>query len=151
MRRELADEAATVALGQALYRALADDGAVVFLEGPLGAGKTSLARAMLRAMGEPGPVRSPTYTLMEPYEIDGRRVYHMDLYRLADPEELEYLGIRDLDEPGLLLLVEWPERGAGLLPAGDVCIHLSHAGSGREAVLEGLSERGRAVLARLPA
>jgi tRNA threonylcarbamoyladenosine biosynthesis protein TsaE len=151
MKRMLADEAATDALGRALQEALGPSGAVIFLDGPLGAGKTSLARAILRAMGEEGPVRSPTYTLMEPYEVNGRQVYHMDLYRLGDPEELAYLGVRDLDEPGLLLLVEWPERGAGMLPAADLCIRLAHAGSGREATLEGLSERGRAMLARLVA
>ena len=151
MKRILADEAATEALGRALQEALEPGGAVIFLDGPLGAGKTSLARAILRAMGEAGPVRSPTYTLMEPYEVNGRRVYHMDLYRLGDPEELAYLGVRDLDEPGLLLLVEWPERGAGMLPAADLCIRLAHAGSGREAELEGLSERGQAMLARLAA
>lgn len=151
MKRMLADEAATEALGRALQEALEPGAAVIFLDGPLGAGKTSMARAILRAMGEEGPVRSPTYTLMEPYEVNGRRVCHMDLYRLGDPEELAYLGIRDLDESGLLLLVEWPERGAGMLPAADLCIQLSHAGSGREAALEGLSDRGRAMLARLAA
>jgi tRNA threonylcarbamoyl adenosine modification protein YjeE len=105
----LADAAATGRLGAALARALGEGGAVLYLSGELGAGKTTLARALLQALGYAGHVRSPTYTLVEPYELQGRRVFHLDLYRLAAAEELEYLGLRDLDPAQDLILVEWPE------------------------------------------
>lgn len=152
MRLRLVDEAATGALGQRLAEALpaALDGPFfVALEGPLGAGKTCLARAFLRALGYNGPVRSPTYTLLEPYEFDDRTVIHLDLYRLSDPGELEFLGIEDLFSEGHVLLVEWPERGAGLLPAADLSIRLAYAGHGREARVTAGSPAGDGVAARL--
>ncbi|AOU99543.1 tRNA (adenosine(37)-N6)-threonylcarbamoyltransferase complex ATPase subunit type 1 TsaE [Acidihalobacter yilgarnensis] len=141
----LADEAATEHLGAALARALPRN-ALVFLHGNLGAGKTTLARALLRALGHAGAVRSPTYTLVEPYEIDGRRVFHFDLYRLADPEELEAIGLRDYLDGDSLCLIEWPERGAGMLPAADLDIHLATDGAGRHARLLAEGEKGRSVL-----
>jgi tRNA threonylcarbamoyladenosine biosynthesis protein TsaE len=104
------------------------DGAViVYLTGDLGAGKTTLARGFLRACGVTSPVRSPTYTLVESYEVAGLTVVHLDLYRLHDPSELEPLGLRDLARPGYLWLVEWPERGAGRLPPADLVISLQVA------------------------
>lgn len=150
-RLSLETEAATVALAEELARGLGADGLVVYLRGDLGAGKTRFAQAFLRALGEPGIVRSPTYTLVEPYTPGGRRVFHMDLYRLADPEELEFVGIRDLDAPDAVLLVEWPDRGEGLLPAPDLEIALSHADPGRNALLRANGPRGEAILARLAA
>lgn len=147
----LKTEAATVALAEQLARGLGNDGLVLYLQGELGAGKTRFAQAFLRALGEPGIVRSPTYTLVEPYTPGGRRVYHMDLYRLADPEELEFVGIRDLDARDAVLLVEWPGRGVGLLPSPDLEIVLSHADIGREALLRAHGPRGDAILARLAA
>ncbi len=144
----LADEAATRALGAALARTL-EGGGVVLLHGDLGAGKTTLARGFLRALGHAGAVRSPTYTLLEPYTVAAGAVYHLDLYRLADAEELDYLGLRDLDEPGATFLVEWPERGRGALPPADLEVRLDHAGDARSATLVGLSPRGAAWLARL--
>ncbi|MEA5446255.1 tRNA (adenosine(37)-N6)-threonylcarbamoyltransferase complex ATPase subunit type 1 TsaE [Gammaproteobacteria bacterium AB-CW1] len=144
-------EEGTQALGAALAELLPPgEGLVIYLSGQLGAGKTSLCRAFLRALGESGPVRSPTYTLMEPYEPAGRRVWHMDLYRLADPEELEFIGIRDMDASDLVLLVEWPERGRGLLPEADCEIALEHAQAGRLATLKALGPRGASLLAGLP-
>jgi tRNA threonylcarbamoyladenosine biosynthesis protein TsaE len=120
---------------------------VVYLEGDLGTGKTTLARGILRGLGHSGTVRSPTYTLIEPYEIGSRRLYHLDLYRLSDPEELDYLGLRDLIAEDAVLLVEWPERGAGALPAPDLRIRLDYLPAGRRLALDGASEKGR-VLAR---
>lgn len=148
----LADEAATVAAGEALGMASIDcglsDGLVIFLGGQLGAGKTTFSRGVLRAFGHRGAVKSPTYTLVEPYEFTGHRVYHFDLYRLGDAEELEYMGVRDYFGPGNLSLVEWSERGAGVLPAPDLEVDLALRGEGRELVLHALSAAGAAVLER---
>lgn len=126
----------TQALGAALAPALSA-GASVLLSGELGAGKTTLVRALLHALGHDGPVRSPTYAIVEPYRIGELPVYHLDLYRIADPEELEFLGLRDWLAPGTLLLVEWPERAGGFLPQADLRIRLEHAGEGRRAHLDG--------------
>lgn len=113
-------------------------GLVLYLEGPLGAGKTTLTRGLLRALGVQGSIRSPTYTLLEPYEIQSRSLLHMDLYRLNDPRELEQLGLRDYSPSQCWWLVEWPERGAGLLPPPDLRIVLSHEPDGRRAVCSGV-------------
>jgi len=145
--RELPDAAATEALGAALAEAL--PAGVVHLHGELGAGKTALARGLLRARGVTGPVRSPTYTLVEPYATDSGTVLHLDLYRLADPEELHFLGIEEVAAPGTLALVEWPERGAGALPGADLAVTLVYAGSARRAWLAATGPRGRAALAAL--
>lgn len=130
----LPDEAATEVLGYGLAARL-DAPFRLHLEGELGAGKSSLARAIIRALGHSGLVPSPTYTLVEPYEDCRPPVFHMDLYRLADPEELEFLGIRELDSEPAVWLVEWPERGAGVLPPAQLKVQLSREGDGRRAVL----------------
>jgi len=123
------------ALGRRIAGHLADGG-VLYLHGDLGAGKTTLARAILQAMGIGGRIKSPTYTLVEPYQLADRSAYHFDLYRLADPEELEYLGLRDYFDAGAVVIVEWPERGEDMLPAADVQVHIHYDGSGRRVVLE---------------
>ena len=128
----LADAEATEALGAALARDLPTR-AVVLLHGDLGAGKSTLARALLRALGVRGAIRSPTYTLVERYPIEGGEALHLDLYRIGDPGELEFLGIA-ADE-GRLWLVEWPQRGAGALPPADLAIELALDGAGRRARL----------------
>jgi tRNA threonylcarbamoyladenosine biosynthesis protein TsaE len=128
----------TAALGAAIAVALAGrKGTVVHLEGPLGAGKTTLARGLLRALGVTGAIRSPTYTLLEPYEIAGRSLIHLDLYRLSGERELEPLGLRDYPPERTWWLVEWPERGGGRLPAADLRVELAHDPDGRRATLSG--------------
>lgn len=132
---ELDGEAAMEAFGARLAQAL-PPGLQIHLQGDLGAGKTTLVRGFLRGLGHTGRVKSPTYTLIEPYRIGERQLYHLDLYRLADPEELEFLGIRDLFDPDVTSLIEWPERGAGLLPPPDLLIRIEHLTAGRRLRLE---------------
>ena len=128
----------TETLGATVARQLTSQaGAVIYLQGNLGAGKTTLVRGLLRALGVQGTIRSPTYTLLEPYEIQGRRLIHLDLYRLKDPTEIEQLGLRDYPPERCWWLVEWPERGVGFLPAADLSIQLEHIAQGREARLSG--------------
>ncbi|SHE29699.1 tRNA threonylcarbamoyladenosine biosynthesis protein TsaE [Modicisalibacter ilicicola DSM 19980] len=146
----LHNEAEQVAFGEALGRALQGHGQV-HLQGELGAGKTTLARGVLRAYGHQGPVKSPTYTLVEPYQFGDIRVHHFDLYRLGDPEELEFIGAREMLDKETLNLIEWPIRGKGWLPAADLVVVLSVAGAGREARLAADSTHGENVLARLAA
>lgn len=150
---DLADSAATEALGaalaRALPRALSAPGMMIWLEGDLGAGKTTLVRGLLHALGHAGHVKSPTYTLIEPYELTTGTIYHLDLYRLTDPVELEYLGMRELGDHAGVVLVEWPERGTGFLPAPDMVIALAVAGQGRRARLAARSTRGADMIARL--
>lgn len=122
---------------------------VIHLHGDLGTGKTTLARGILRGLGYQGPARSPTYTLIEPYEIGPRRVYHLDLYRLADPEELDYLGLRDLLGEAAIWLVEWPERAAGLLPAADLTIRIEYQREGRRLTLSPCNERTQELIGSL--
>ena len=140
---QLSDAAATEKLGRNLIEILPEDsrGWVILLQGELGTGKSTLARAMIRALGHHGSVPSPTYTLVEPYRLNTLTVYHVDLYRIADASELEFLGWSDLRDG--LLLIEWPERVAGLAEQGDVLIDLSYRGDGRNAEISGISERGR--------
>lgn len=147
MKLALPDVDATQALGRDLAAALVSitDGALITLTGELGAGKTALARAVIGALGYDGPVVSPTYTLMEPYTVAGRQICHLDLYRLAVPEELEYLGIRDLAGAHDWLLVEWPERGAGYLPEADLDVALAYADPGRVATITAATGSGRTL------
>ena len=142
---KLVDESETECLGKCLAESLPYP-SIVYLRGNLGAGKTTLTRALLRALGHSGSVKSPTYTLVEPYEIREKNVFHFDLYRLADPEELEFLGIRDYLSKQALCIFEWPERGEGWLPSPDVIIDLEIKGTGREANLVSFSDTTSAVL-----
>jgi tRNA threonylcarbamoyladenosine biosynthesis protein TsaE len=144
MKFEVADAAAMAVLGARLARVLGSG--IVYLEGDLGAGKTTLARAILRGLGHGGKVRSPTYTLVEPYTLEQGTVYHLDLYRLADPEELEWLGLRDMLDAAALLLIEWPERGAGSLPAPDLVVRITGSNNGRSVDLVSASAHGRHIL-----
>ncbi len=144
----LADEHSTDALGAQIAPLLAS-GMVIFLSGHLGAGKTSLARAMLRALGYQGKVKSPTYTLVELYTVSRLNLYHFDFYRFHDPHEWDDAGFRDLFNEDNICLVEWPEKADGLLPAADLAIHLGIRGSGREAKITAGSEQGRTCLQQL--
>lgn len=128
---EVVGETAQLMLGERLAELLRGYRGTLYLRGDLGTGKTTLVRGLLRGLGYQGAVRSPTYTLIEPYEAVEPRVMHLDLYRLADPEELDYLGLRDLLEHPGLILIEWPERGAGALPLADLELLIEHAGEGR--------------------
>lgn len=144
----LADAAATDRLGQQLASAMPES-AVVFLRGDLGAGKTSLARALLRGLGVQGPIKSPTYTLIERYALASGEAVHLDLYRIAEASELEFLGLQDLMPEVRLWLVEWPDHGLRGLPPPDLEITLSVAGYGREIRLDAASPVGSRWLASL--
>lgn len=148
-RIQLVDADATTALGAALAATLPNRG-VLFLHGDLGAGKTTLARGLLRALGVTGAVRSPTYTLVERYDTGIGAVLHLDLYRIADAAELGFLGLDAEVGDSRLWLVEWPERGVGGLPAPDLVAHLALAGDGRSAALEARSDAGERWLGGLP-
>ncbi len=147
----LESETETEQLGRELARlAMAlDSGLTIYLDGDLGMGKTTLSRGVMRGLGHEGAVKSPTYTLVEPYEDLKPPAYHFDLYRLGDPEELEYMGIRDYFSGQYLCLIEWPERGKGLLPEPDLEIHLERDGEGRSVVLRAGSQQGADLLNRL--
>ncbi|KAB2313913.1 tRNA (adenosine(37)-N6)-threonylcarbamoyltransferase complex ATPase subunit type 1 TsaE [Betaproteobacteria bacterium SCN2] len=145
IRLSLPDEAATLALGAKLADLL-KPGWVVYLRGDLGAGKTTLVRGILRALGYAGRVKSPTYTLVESYDLSRFILQHYDLYRMMDPREWLDAGFRDDCNAGTLCIVEWPEKARGLLPRPDLEIFLEMAGEGRTARIEALSAQGRKEL-----
>jgi tRNA threonylcarbamoyladenosine biosynthesis protein TsaE len=129
----------TEALGAALWQALPEK-CLLFLYGDLGAGKTTLVRGLLRAAGHQGAVKSPTYTLVEEYEVNGRRLFHFDLYRLKDPEELEWMGMDDYLNQDALCCIEWPQMGAGFLPKADLEVSLNYFQQQRTAEINMLAE-----------
>lgn len=145
---DIGDAEAMERLGAALGAHLRG-GEVIYLIGDLGVGKTTLVRGLLRGRGHRGPVRSPTYTLVEPYELPPLILYHLDLYRLADPEELEWIGIRDLLGAVSVALVEWPERGRGVLPAADLSVTIRYQDRGRWVTLTGQSAAGDRLVGQL--
>ena len=148
----LADENATVSMGNALAQVVKEkikQGIIVYLYGDLGAGKTTLTRGFVRGMGHNGNVKSPTYTIVEPYELGDWKIYHFDLYRLADPEELEFMGIRDYFAENCCCFIEWPEKGAGLLAKADLTIEIVYIDEQRNIALHAHSETGAQVLKAL--
>ncbi|MEE4184668.1 MAG: tRNA (adenosine(37)-N6)-threonylcarbamoyltransferase complex ATPase subunit type 1 TsaE [Gammaproteobacteria bacterium] len=147
--RHLPDAAATESVAAELARVLAAQPAgplCVHLRGDLGAGKTTFARGLLRALGYVGRVPSPTYTLVEPYTVAGRDIWHMDLYRLSSGEELEFLGLDGAWSAGAVLLVEWPEHGKGFLPNNDLEIFLQVKPDSRQLEISASTARGQRLL-----
>ncbi len=131
---ELVDESQTVRMGQKLAACIKAP-MTIYFKGELGAGKTTLVRGILRGFGYQGATKSPTYTLVEPYELVGVTIYHFDLYRLADPEELEFIGIREYQQPDSIMLIEWPDKGQGMIPRPDLMIELDYKNDGRTVTL----------------
>lgn len=138
----------TVAFGSRLS-AVCKEPVCIYLHGDLGAGKTTLTRGFIQGFGHKGNVKSPTYTLVEPYELDDWQIYHFDLYRLGDPEELEFMGIRDYFTETSHCLVEWPERGEGILPQADIDLTLRYTDQQRTIELQANTEIGVRVLNKL--
>jgi len=141
----LEDQEATEGFGERLATCCTS-GLLIFLHGHLGAGKTTLVRGFLRACGHTGRVKSPTYTLVEPYSTARYSLFHLDLYRLSDAEELEWIGIRDVLDDENICLIEWPEQGAGILPEPDLHIYLQTRDRGRAIRIESATPRGERVL-----
>ena len=148
LTRFLPTETDTLALGAALAPCL-KGGMVVYLSGELGAGKTTLARGILRGLGYPGRVKSPSFALVEPYILSKLYLYHFDFYRFNDPRELGDAGFRDYFGPEAVCLVEWPENAAGMIPPADLKLEVTTLGSGREAQIGFETEAGRLCLERI--
>ena len=146
----LEDQDATESFG-ALLAHLTGCRGLITLSGELGSGKTTLSRGLIHAAGHLGAVKSPTYTLVEPYVVNGKQIMHFDLYRLQDPEELEFLGFRDYLEADSLCLIEWPEKAGRTLPQADLSIRLEVSGAGRQVCWQGAGEYGRQLSEKLDA
>jgi tRNA threonylcarbamoyladenosine biosynthesis protein TsaE len=140
----LANEVASVAFGSKLAAACQGRG-LVTLSGTLGTGKTTLSRGIIRALGHSGAVKSPTFTLVEPYELRDTSIYHFDLYRLEDPEELEFIGLWDYLDQDALVLVEWPEKAFGVLPPADLALDLAIQDNGRRVAFAAHTSRGQDI------
>ena len=145
--RFLSDESATLELGAALAATL-EPGVVIYLQGALGAGKTTLARGVLRGLGFTGRVKSPTFALVEAYKLSKLYLYHFDFFRFGDPEEFAESGLHEYFRADAVCLVEWPEKAAGL-PAADITIQLAASGTGRRVEIDANTEAGRRCLERL--
>jgi len=146
----LVDESATIAMGNQLANNVKNQlkkGIVAYLNGDLGGGKTTLTRGFVQGMGHKGNVKSPTYTIVEPYDLAGWKVYHFDLYRLADPEELEFIGIRDYFKENCCSFIEWPEKGTGLLANADISINMVYDDEQRIVILQAHTLLGEQLLA----
>lgn len=147
-QRVLQDESATLLLARKVARFI-QPGMTLFLHGGLGAGKTTFSRGLLLALGHKGTVKSPTYTLVEPYQLPALTVFHFDLYRLRDAEELEFMGIRDYFRADTLCLIEWPEQGQGYLPVPDLDIHLVFEAEHRHVSVSANTDAGTTIIKAL--
>ena len=147
-QRVLSDEQATLTLAEQIAKQVTG-GLTLFLHGNLGAGKTTFSRGLINALGHTGTVKSPTYTLVEPYQLGDLSVFHFDLYRLRDPEELEFMGIRDYFRADTLCLVEWPEQGHGYLPVADLDLHLTFESEHRRVVISANTDAGARIIKAL--
>jgi tRNA threonylcarbamoyladenosine biosynthesis protein TsaE len=149
VKRSLPDEQATIAFAEQVYAALPGGlaGWTILLRGELGAGKSTFARAFIKAAGHQGAVPSPTYTLVEPYELSTGNIYHIDLYRVSEEEELRYLGWNELDDG--CRLVEWPDRAPGLTAEADLALELQYAGDSRTASIKALTDRGTTLIQKI--
>ena len=145
MRMSKLDEGQLVEVAQA-FASTIGQGGIVFLDGDLGVGKTTFARALIAALGVGERIKSPTYSLVESYQAGELRVHHLDLYRIADADELEWLGLADLLQGDMLILVEWPQRALAALPAPDLVLRLQHAGETRDLGISAVSGRGKSWL-----
>ncbi len=146
--KTLVDESATVAFGKSLISAISG-ACIIWLHGDLGAGKTTLSRGIIQGAGHQGNVKSPTYTLIEPYELETRNIWHFDLYRLADPEELEFMGVRDYFAGNNIAIIEWPERGQGVIPQPDLDITMLYKEEQRVIRINPLTDIGRRITTSL--
>jgi tRNA threonylcarbamoyladenosine biosynthesis protein TsaE len=149
LERFLPDEAATLDLGRRIAQ-IVEPGLLIALHGALGAGKTTLARGILRGLGYPGRVKSPTYTLVELYELSRLDLYHFDFYRFGDPRELGDAGFREAFNEKSVCIVEWPERAQHVLPPADIEVRLTVERGGRNVVIAARTKKGKTCLARLP-
>lgn len=150
----IADEQAMQQFGKALLQAIFNiqakqNGIILYLNGDLGAGKTTLSRAVIQSLGYQGKVKSPTYTLVEEYHLNDKHIYHFDLYRLADPEELEFMGIRDYFNSQSICLIEWAEKGKGFLPNADLQINIDFAEQGRDIQINANNLQGEQIICQL--
>jgi len=133
----------------AVFAKAIEGGAVIYLQGPLGAGKTTFARGFLQALGYTGKVKSPTFSLAEEYKLNHRKICHFDFYRLSDPEELIHIGIHDYFQPENICLIEWPERGAALLPEADVICEIAINDAGRDVSFTANTDTGNEIIEEL--
>ena len=149
----VADEAEMCAFGHRLVETICSEshskGVTLYLNGPLGAGKTTLSRGIIQGLGHKGNVKSPTYTLVEEYRLQDKNIYHFDLYRLSDPEELEFMGIRDYFTENSICLIEWAEKGQGLLAEPDLLVNIDYADNARNVQLIAKSKLGNNIIKHL--